>query len=217
MNNDKKCLVTADLISQIEWCLKAPTTKIQGQNITWQQKAFEDLQTKLNRTYSDMPIEAQNGINFEKKLFTIATFNPQTTTGSEHFKNIIHVIKGMDYQVKEGKEFDISSYKCYLYAKLDCKSTDSIVDIKTTNNYKESKYKDSFQHLLYMFVTKIYYFEYIVVEWLEYPKINDVYCLPITLKPDYVEAQVVNRIKDAFSFLEDVDLWDLYREKYCLY
>lgn len=219
MEDHKKCLVTSDLISSVEWLQKAPSTKIQGQDITWQQKAYTDLKNKLARIYTDMPIAAQQGIDFEKRLYNIASFRPdiESLKCSMYFKQVLYRIKGFEFQKKQGTEFLIYGYSCYLYGKFDCYSDKKIIDIKTTSNYKDDKYKKSFQHKLYITITDVRRFEYLVIEWLDYPKIKDVHSIIIEHNPEDIRNEVERRIINVFEFLKDIDLWELYRTKYCLY
>lgn len=222
MSKEKNCLVTADLISSIEWCQTAPDTpadKSDPKGQTWSEKAFTDLQDKLNRVYSDMPIAAKHGIDFENRLYNTIRFRPdlETLEASDEFKNLCRFLNGFNFQTKKSTLLNVDGNECFLYGKFDAFADGRpIVDIKTTANYKRSKYENAFQHDLYMYIADYPEFIYKVVEWLEYPKINKVETIVLSA-PDNLETVIKNRISDAFAFLEDVDLWGTYREKYCLY
>ena len=91
-------------------------------------------------------------------------------------------------------------------------------DIKTTAEYKKGKYLKSFQHKLYCYVENIKDFEYIIAEWEEYPKIKEVHrefyhCNDIA----QLEKDIIFEIKEAFSIIKDLGLWEDYRNLYCLY
>lgn len=219
MINNKKCLITQDLVSAVEWCKKAPSTLIKGTEQTWQQKAFEDLVNKLKRKYTDMPIMAQQGIDFERRLYDIGNRlqNFKDLKASDQFKEVLNNIKNGKFQTKKGREEKIEDYLCYLYAKFDVEFSDRIKDIKTTSNFSRSKYEKSFQHELYCYIKYVNFFQYIVVEWLDYPKIREVHYIDINIDLTTLKEKLHKRILDTLHFIQDAELWHTYRCEYCLY
>lgn len=221
--SDKKYLITQDLLSSVNWCLKAPTSKVYGKSITWQKKAFLDLQNKLNRVYGDMPIAAKQGIEFEQKVYKLANKYSKDLDlkCSEEFKKVLAYLKPFDFYQKLGETYKIKIdhryYETYLYCKFDALKSNHIVDLKTTSNFKPLKYKNSLQHILYSYVAKIPHFTYVVVEWLNYPKINKVHFIDLYLNIKECKEILNKEILKTFNFLKETDLWTIYREKYCLY
>jgi len=215
----KKCLVTQDLISAVDWCNKAPNSPIKDQPdplLTWKRKAFEDLSNKLNRVYGDMPVAAQRGINFENKLYECA--REQRYVGSDTFINLIKRIENHHFQYKIKQDLKVVDYDCFLYGKMDAYVKGDMIDIKTTAKFDKSKYTGSWQHVLYCYCQQETNFTYIVAEWDEYPKIKEVHIVEIKdLNLDMLRLQVKEKILKTFKALEDMELWDIYREKYCLY
>jgi len=218
----KKCLVTQDLISSVEWALKAPPSVVKDQpdpSLTWAKKALTDLKNKLNRVYGDMPVAAQRGIDFEKKVYDKVNTR-SFEEGTPMFKEIVQRLKHHNFQEKFKKSEVIEQYDCFLYGKMDAYSFNDIIDLKTTAKFKPATYIKSFQHELTLYVKGETNFTYIVVEWLDYPKIKAVHHVPIHYSPiemGHLEDKVKLRILTTFEILKDLNLWRTYREKYCLY
>lgn len=205
----KKHLVTQDLISSIEWLMKCPSS--------WKEKALEDLSQKLNRVYGDMPLPAKQGIEFEDKVYNCIT-NKKFDVGSLKFRELLNRLKHHRFQEKLKQDEIIGEYDCFLYGKIDAYLPGDMLDLKTTGEYKESKYKNSFQHELYCYVKQEVRFTYAVVEWDHYPFIKDVHYLLIEINNlKKLKEQVHAKVLSCFNALKELDLWEVYREKYCLY
>ena len=93
-----------------------------------------------------------------------------------------------------------------------------MIDIKTTANFKREKYINSMQHKIYCYGMNEHHFSYLVIEWLDYPIIKEVHKVNIILEDlDNTRLEIFNKVIDCFSILKDLNLWETYREKYCLY
>lgn len=217
----KKCLVTADLINSINWMLKAPNVIVKGQSdplLTWSKKAYQDLVNKLNRVYGDMPLAAQRGIDFENKVYACVEKN-KLNVGSKNFQKVLESVRGFKFQEKIKKDERIGEYDCFLYGKVDAIKKNHIIDLKTTGNYSPSNFNnDSFQAQLYSYITKIHYFSFVVAEWLDYPQIANTH-ISRCFFPDMNDLQkrIHEKVTSAFQTLKDYDLWEVYRDKFCLH
>lgn len=221
METDKKCLITQHLIESIRWYMEAPQSIIKAERggdgkTTWKQKAWKDLNRMLSREPSTFGVDAQNGMNFEKKVYEFA--NKDNRVGSAHFQEVCNSVKGMQFYKKEGKEFLVNDLKCYIHCKYDAILLPKLVDLKTTKTYKKGKYLNSVQHKLYCFVSSGSEFEYVVTEWEEYPIIKAVHREKyIVENRQLLETEVNMMVADCLDNLINLDLWGLYRDVYCLY
>lgn len=220
---EKSCLVTASLISSISWTQTAPNTIIKSEKggdgvTTWKVKAIQDLKNTLARKPFTPNDAAKHGIVFENALYKKMSQNIfKDPDSSDFFNEILSRLAGGQVQRKNGKQMVIGEYNCYLYAKEDVYFPDKIIDIKTTEKYSREKYTGSIQHYLYSVVEDIYTFEYLVAEWKKYPEIKSVYGVALQYTKKEALAMVEEVVKEAFAFLKKTDLWDLYRDSYCLY
>lgn len=221
---EKKCLVTQNLIESVKWYMEAPTSIIKpergGDGVrTWKSKALQDLKDMLGRVPGEFGPEAMNGVNFEKKVYEFC--NKEDVKGSDHFKEVCSKVRGMQFYRKGGKDVKVGEYDCYVYAKYDAIQVPRIKDIKTTAKYTKNKYLGSIQHKLYCYVADANEFEYVIVEWKKFPEIKAVhsewFTVPAESGTKYLEPEVHSAIIDCFDNLQNLDLWDLYRESYCLY
>ena len=213
--------MTQNLIESVRWYMEAPMSVIKPERggdgtKTWKQKAWSDLEDMLLRKPSEFGIAAQHGVNFEKKIYEFA--NNETRAGSKEFNEICDSVKGMRYFHKEGKTFKINELECYIYAKYDAILLPKIIDLKTTAKYKKGKYLNSVQHKLYCFVSEAEEFEYIIGEWDEYPKLKAVHREVYRVQnKDLLKTEVEMMILDCFDNLMNLNLWEKYRDTYCLY
>lgn len=219
----KKCLITTSLIGSIEWAQTAPGSIIKkekgGDGIeTWASRAVKDLKSTLSRESYEMNDAAQRGINFENKLYAVARTGVINKGGSYHFNTLVNEIIGGQYQRKCKMEYQVDDELCFLYGKIDVFfPSKRIIDIKTTQNYKREKYEESLQHTLYCFIEKIWLFDYFVAVWDKYPKIKTVHKIPLQIDPVFAEKIIQAKIRETFNFLKKHNLWELYRETFCLY
>jgi len=218
---EKSCLVTQALVSSINWSLNAPNTVIDLEKggdgiITWSEKAYLDLYNMLSRIPTSFPEAAKQGVEFEKMVYKHA--NNTEIKGSKEFQKICEEVRGFSFHQKKGFNLEIAHENCYLFGKFDAIKLPIIKDIKTTANYKKGKYLESFQHKLYCYITGATEFEYLIAEWDTYPKIKNVHKETFdNTDQKFLEEDVLNTIELCFQDLKSLGLWDIYREKYCLY
>lgn len=216
-NNNKKCLITQDLVSALEWQENAPES--------WKDKANEDLLNKLNRApfdFSTLADAAKIGIDMEKQIARCAKMHK--VVGTEHMQKLITMCIGGEFQKKLKKGVTIDGYDCFLYGKADVAFSDKLYDIKTTKKYNEDKYAESFQGLFYSYINKTKQFDYLVAELtasstIEEPVIKDVHIVESGFfgPEDVLEKIVFDKIRWTIERLKAQDLWEVYRESYCLY
>jgi len=222
---EKKCLITTNLIGAIDWYKTAPNSIIKSERggdgkTTWKDKAEKDLHNLLSRTPGDFPKEAQQGVKFEKQVYAMANNIENIPRDySKHFVSICKEVSGFMFHQKGGKVLKVGEDICYIYGKYDAiKPNEIIKDIKTTKKYSINKYLNTVQHIFYCFISGIGKFEYIIAEWEEFPKIKNVYKeVYEVLDQQELEKGVITIVSEALQFLKDYNLWELYREKYCLY
>lgn len=221
MNKEKSHLITQSLISSIDWYRNAPETLVSPEkggdgNFTWKDKAFSDLSCMLNRVKTPLSEDAMNGIVFEKTVYKKSDL--KDPGGSEFFKEVCEEVRGFSFYKKEGISFFVDNVDCYLYAKYDAIKLPVLKDIKTTKSYTRNKYLKSFQHKLYCFISGAYKFEYVVVEWDTYPKIKAVHKEWFFVEDrEVLKQEVEETIFNALNTLKVLDLWESYRNNYCLY
>lgn len=225
MPKEKKCLITTSLIGGIEWFGNAPDTVIKEERggdgkLTWKEKAKQDLLNMLGRVPGDFPIEAQRGVQFEKQVYKYANnMEVLPPNRSDKFIKVCKAVQGYEFYKKGGLTIEIDNEKCYLFGKYDAiKPNEDLKDLKTTKEYRPNKYLNGFQHKLYCFITKIPTFEYVIAEWDEFPKISGVFSEKYIVECfDKLEQEVVEQVKGVFDVIREMELWDLYKEKFCLY
>jgi hypothetical protein len=223
---EKNCLVTSSLIESVKWALKSPDSIIKPERggdgkLTWREKGLKDLKNTLARIWTDPTPEIQHGIKFEKKVYETLR-RGQYGVGSDYFQRVCKEIKGFDFQVKQGIPAKIAGENCYLYGKYDAvhKPNSYIKDLKTTAKFKHDKYLKSVQHKFYCYIAGegFDWFDYVIAEWDKYPKIKNVYIERYVVEDRAkLEREVFVEVEDCFEGIKDFGLWDLYRDKYCLY
>lgn len=222
MVKEKSCLITQNLISAINWYDTAPHSIVkpdQGGDgeLTWKDKAWKDLSMLVAREYGEFSAEARQGVDFEKKVYAKANIENRSL-GSPEFEEVCAAVKGMQFFQKGGKYITVDGHKCYIYAKYDAIKLPMIRDIKTTKKYTKNKYIKTVQHPIYCFISGADRFEYVIVEWEEYPKIKAVHYEEYMVQDrKELEETIVLMTSSALERLKDLDLWDIYREKYCMY
>jgi hypothetical protein len=218
----KKCLVTESLVNSVEWYSTAPEAIIKPERggdgkMTWKDKAWIDLKAMLNRERGVFSKEAQWGVNFERKVYTMADIVPRVG-GSEKFNQVCDELMGFKFGQKGKGQLTVDGEDCLLYCKYDAIKLPIVKDLKTTGNYKKGKYLNGFQHLQYCTVSKADRFEYLIVEWEEYPVIKAVHKEVFEVRNhQLLEEQVTEIISGTFMQLKALGLWEAYRNTYCLY
>lgn len=206
-------LITASLISSIEFTKTAPPS--------WAEKAYKDLWNQLARVpWKEVPDYVQRGFDFEDKVQKIVTNGvTETVKCSDTFREICRECVGGKFQVTTKSNMKIDDIVYTLYGKIDNKQPDCILDIKTTGKFKETKYTESIQHMIYCHNEKMKYFKYLVALFNEQGKLYDHVVVPVTID-DFQELEVAlrERIREALQFLkEDNELWELYMTKFNKY
>lgn len=223
MTKEKSCLITTSIIGAMDWYLIAPDTIIKDEKggdgkTTWKKKALQDLKDKLGRVKTPFPEAARRGVEFEKMVYKHAGNNPHD--GSDLFQKVCMEVKGMEFYQKGGMDIMVVNNKCYIYGKYDAISKDKtlVKDIKTTGNYKVGKYLNGIQHKLYCLMSGATHFEYIVAEWDEYPNLKAIHKEVYKVKDrGMLGNEVLHKIEEFLDLLKDLNLWELYRETFCLY
>ena len=224
MENTKSCLVTTSLIGAVKWSMTAPNTVIKDErggdgHLTWREKAIKDLENTLNRVKGVFPKEAEQGMIFEKMVYNNA--NKPKLTGTEKFQRVCKEVKGYEFYQKGGIEEIIQGEKCYLYGKYDAIQRSPIIklkDIKTTGSYTIGKYLNGLQHKIYCLISGAVEFSYVIVEWDKYPLIKDVSIERFIVEDrEKMKSEVITEIEECFNVIKDLELWEVYRTKFCLY
>lgn len=178
---------------------------------------YEDLTTERDpmaefmqtlRREPTPPTEAmQNGIDFENLVTAIIRGQ---ATGTEQWHeaaaNIANRLRGGVLQYKAYKEISVGGMTLLLHGRLDCLKAGEITDIKFTKSYDPGKYYDSTQHPTYFeLVPEATRFTYLAS--------NGGAVWPETYRRDETRS-IIPDIQDFFSWLEAMELMDLYREKW---
>lgn len=226
VKKEKSCLVAQNLVNAVDWFLTAPDVVIKDEKggdgkITWKEKAHTDLCNTIRRVKTPFPEVAQRGVDFEKKVYE--TVNKGIfDKGSEIFQEVCKSVEGYEFYQKGGENRKIAGENCYLYCKYDAiKTVDEKVyvkDLKTTGKYARNKYLKTFQHKIYCDVSRADEFQYVIAEWLEYPHIKAIHYENFLVEDrSLLKKEVETTIENTFEVIQDLGLWDDYRNKFCLY
>jgi len=210
-------LITTSLIGSIDWLKNCPNS--------WKQKAYGSLKNMLNRVWSTPGLAAQRGIDFENHVYRILSLdaNIEMVDCSEKFMEVLRNCEGGKFQQKNKSFITVDGIEYCLYGKEDVTFPDRIIDIKTTSKYKEHKYKNSFQHKIYLHNTKKKHFIYIVVIFpdVDSNEIQEIKYIEIvidTLQLAEYKIDIINKIKEIKKFFDDMpELCKLYNTKYSRY
>lgn len=205
------------LLDSFDWLQKCPSS--------WKERAFNDLHNTLGRIYGPSTPEMQAGIDFENMIYRFANADDYDRIVSE-WKDSKHVLKcikrvhGFIFQKTVFYNITVDGVNYFFKCKMDAWSTNEIVDIKTTGNFRgDNQYLSKWQHRLYPLASGVDKFTYLVAEWQDLSvskKIKDVHEVEYVLKDKaLVEDQVKQRIRDFIHFIEsDPELKRLYYTKY---
>lgn len=230
MTKEKSHLITQQLLGAVDWVLFAPSSVIKPEKggdgkKTWAEKAREDLENLLLRKRTAFPEAARRGVEFEKTVYKYANAEEIPEKFSDKFKEVCKAVRGFQFFEKQGKEVIIDGRICYVYAKYDAIKFSvpgsyavEIKDIKTTEHYKRDKYLNGNQHKMYCYISGAERFEYIIAEWANYPEINHIYREEYVVQSkDLLKQEMENKISECLNTIKDLNLWDYYRENFCLY
>lgn len=224
MVKEKSCLITTSLVGAVKWYLTAPGSVIKEEKggdglLTWKEKARFDLESTVCRVKTPFAKEASQGAEFEKTVYLNAS--KEKPSGTEKFQRVCGLLKGYEFYQKGGMNLEIAGNQCYLYCRYDAikRSPEvSLKDLKTTASYAPGKYLNGFQHKMYCLVSGANEFDYVIVEWEEYPIIADVHIERYRVENrELLQNEVMTEIEDCLNTLKDLKLWEPYREKFCLY
>lgn len=218
-------LITPSIMNAVDWAKNAPTSIIRPEKggdgkTTWRARAFEDLTRQLSRCYSDeMPEPVKRGLDFEDAVYRRARMPEDSWKGSKEFGEIVSEARGGRFQVKTKRDITVDGIRYTCFGKLDIRHPKLIIDLKTTNKYKEpQKYLSTPQHLIYTWSERIPDFRYRVVVLDEKNRILEHYPVDFHSPGEAeVEAELTRRIRSFREYLEIEGLLDLYNEKFCLY
>lgn len=215
------CKISATLLNSLQWYLTCPKS--------WKSDARTTLINQLNRVKSPHTSATSRGTTFEhalNKAFNADTEDDFWALVEQDFvENENHIGDNTEYVVRQFYKYghnakqqekvlrlidiDAMTYQLFGIADLIAPKMEAIYDIKTTVNYKESKYKDSAQHLLYMAGTGVDTFKYLVAE---YDDLCPVDYHEVTIKMPAEEAQrrFEEKIRELVVWLKGSNLWDKY-------
>ena len=126
------------------------------------------------------------------------------------------IVKGGLWQQALSAKVNIAGRDVLLYGKADVIKGDTIFDLKRSSSYEEGKYRESLQHLIYMFCANLPNFRYLVgygtgkeaKDWAA----EDYYLLPDT------ENKIQEKAAEMFFWLKTSGLMPLYEENWkCKY
>lgn len=220
---EKSCLIANNLINSVDWFRSAPPSIIKPEKggdgkTTWKGKARKDLENLLLRK-GFTPNEAiKNGLRFEAQVYKYSQQKVIPEHLSENFFKVCAKVAQMEFNRKGSIRKTIGEDNCYFFGRYDALGLNHIVDLKTTAKYREGKYLKSFQHKLYCYISKFDYFEYVIAEWDEYPKIKAVHLETYeVLDRRDLECEVEDHVYNTLDTLKSAGLWGRYKNDFCLY
>lgn len=175
----------------------------------WYQK-LEDRTTedflKTLQNAQDAPNEAmQKGVALEADVLTCTQGFTPAEGAPEYLEcvaQVADIVKGGAWQVKLSKEIMLDGVPYLLQGTADVVKRDWIHDIKYAGNYELGKYLGKIQHLVYMFITGIEKFAYLVVEEGTYNTWN-FYREDYFWQPDS-EALLMAELREMMAFVMGV-------------
>ncbi len=206
-------LVTPTLLNAYEFAANAPPS--------WKARAYKSFIQKLRREKTPFSDAAKKGVAFEDTVYRVCKkvmSNPGKhdikDSGSTYFQSIALHCYGGEFQKVFKKTLIIDDEEFLIYTKMDVVFPSTIIDLKTTLNYKGSyKYLSGWQHKIYTWVSDIPNFKYIIAEWLNSydTTIKDVHYVEYTAK-DFIDAEVdlVKGIRELLSYIHKNSLYEDY-------
>jgi len=225
----KTLLITTSLLDSVSWCRIAPNTPCKyNPSLTWKEQAYTDLKNTLARIWVPGNKAVERGQAFETAIFSkTATREGVLYKASDKFKTVVDMCRGGVPQVKSRTFLAVDDVEYCIFGKLDVDlpALDTIIDIKTTQEYKgQSKYLGSMQHKVYCYAQRRKNFKYIVAVFngetdLEIQELHEVnYTM---LDRNAVGDEIEDSIRKTVSFLKEFDgpgeLWDLYQNTFTKY
>lgn len=207
-------LITPTLLDKFEFVKNAPPS--------WKERAYISFVQMIRREPGDFPLWIKKGIEFEDAIYAQCTkaskLNKMTVdVGSPHFQTVANDCLGGAFQEVLQKDIEVDGESVHFYGKTDVSFPHIIKDIKTTLKWKgQDKYLKGFQHKIYMWISGVDKFEYVVVVWEDEKsdKIRAVHRalynpFSFGVKPD-LEYDILEAVRELFKYLRANNLWDDY-------
>lgn len=221
-------LITTSLIDSVNWAKNAPNSPCKDNpEITWKQKAYNDLKNTLARIYAPGGFYMERGVRIENTVYKIIEEGKvDTVSCSAHFKKVLDLCNGGVFQKKTKSFIDVDGQEYCLFGKIDVLfPKKKIIDLKTTGSFGgRDKYLKTLQHKIYCYNERISDFDYVIMEFEseENDKLRDVHIISYKAEDfDSVKADITKAIRDTMAFIEafdeEGDLLDLYMHKFNMY
>lgn len=172
-----------------------------------EQKYKEFLGTLTKQGFTPTPAILK-GFKFEDDIR--AYCDGKLTNPNEAIKEIGEMVKGGIWQTKVSVEIEVNGLKILLYGKPDVIKADVIDDIKRSGYYEIGKYRESLQHLIYMYCSQIPKFRYLIGYGTgDVPSgvaVEDYYLTEDTLQ------QIKTKCAELLNWLEVTGLMDTYKK-----
>ena len=173
------------------------------------QKREEFLATLERRGFEPTPAILK-GQAFEEEVR--AQSEGRLESKSPVVQELGEIVKGGLWQQKLSGEIMVGDRKVLLYGIADVIKKDTIKDIKRVSTYTEGKCLDSMQHLIYLYLSGLPKFRYLVAygsgeaprDWAA----EDYFLTPNTLK------QIQSKAADLFFWLEQTGWIDIYNKNW---
>lgn len=202
-------LITTSILDNFEWLNNCPPS--------WRDRAYAGIVSSIRRDPWKGHQAAQRGMDFEAQIYSHAKLK-NSNSGSKHFQAIVNKCRGGKFQQVLKKEITVEGKKVVLYGKVDVLFPERILDIKTTENYRgASKYLNGWQHILYLYMSGLKDFSYLVALFEEYPSMTiiDKYETPFHVEnPEELLLDIKAGITDFHDWLESESLFHDYEQKF---
>lgn len=147
--------ITPSLFESYRWYLKLERSSKEEFLGTLNKEKFEKTEAmKKGILFEDYINHACNGVNLSSKQLD----EPYERCVLE----IADIVKGGLWQESLYSDININGLPYLLYGRTDVIKRDWIYDIKFSKSYDIGKYKDSIQHLVYMYCSPIKKFSYLI-------------------------------------------------------
>lgn len=203
-------LITTSILDSFNWLNSCPPS--------WRDRAYKGIVASLKREPWTPHKTAERGINFENMIFSHSR-SIVNNTGSKYFQAMVDRVKGGRFQqvikktIKGPRDRNV-----LLYGKADVVMPDKIIDIKTTEVYRgDDKYLNGWQHILYLYMTGLCDFTYLVALFEEFPSNNmiDVYAIDYHVdNPNELLQDIKDGVGRFHEWLEDEGLFHHYEQTF---
>lgn len=211
-------LVTPTLLDKFEFLMNSPPS--------WRERATIGFLQQIRREPGDFPLWVRKGMDFENAVYkqcnkAVNQGDSEITVGSKEFQQVANACLGGKFQQVFKREVLVDGEPVLYYCKLDVLFPNKVIDIKTTLEWKgDDKYLKGWQHIMYLWLTELQEFAYIVAVWQSenadvIKRIHTVEYNPFTfgIAPDF-EYDIVQATKELFSHMKNNDMWEDYYYKF---